>query len=123
MKEVKIHEKNLYLKNFRFRVEESDPEKDIKTIINESKKEFGKCNIFIQISKDGITGKQLSILTKKYRSDQDEKKSNICFYNFGKTYILNKTFIDSGYSVLGKNIAHEAINAFKSDLLSSRFFC
>ena len=49
-----------------------------------------------------------------------EKKYNII--NKGRTIILNKCFQNTGYTVYGENIAHEAINKFAADDGSRYFF-
>ena len=77
-------------------------------------------NVFIKVQNQGLDSNQMSLLTKKYSAD-DSNTSGVNFYNFGKCYILNKTFFDSDYSVFGNNIAHEAINIFKTDA-GNRYF-
>ncbi len=106
--------KSIYLSGVSF-----DDSIDIIAIINEIKNKtafFFKDNtiinnVFIRITEGGISKEQLTTLSKKYCKET----TDIHFYNFGKTYILNKTFFDSDYSVFENNIAHEAINAFETD--------
>ena len=43
------------------------------------------------------------------------KPSWLYFWNFGKTYIMNKTFFNNSYSTFKKNIPHEVINLFSTD--------
>lgn len=43
------------------------------------------------------------------------KPSWLYFWNFGKTYIMNKTFFNNRYSTFKKNIPHEVINLFSTD--------
>lgn len=43
------------------------------------------------------------------------KEQNYNIINKGRTIILNKCFQDTGYTIYGENIAHEAINKFAAD--------
>ena len=115
-KEIYYDQKScsLYLKNSTFDTD-SSPEDNICNFIDSLKNNANIINnLFILLAKNGITPAQLSDLSKKYSPDS-KKDTYIYFWNFGTTYILNKTFFDSGYSVFENNIAHEAINAFKAD--------
>lgn len=47
--------------------------------------------------------------------DELMKNNNTRVWNFGKTFILNKCFMDSGFTLYGNNIPHEAINKFEAD--------
>lgn len=54
--------------------------------------------------------------------DELMKNSNTRVWNFGKTFILNKCFMDSGFTLYGNNIPHEAINKFEADNKKRYFF-
>lgn len=91
--------------------------KEAKSFIDGIKDAFGEKikDIFLHINdlKKDITATQFSAFVTKY--DDQKITSGATFYNFGRTYISNKTFFDSGYSLFGDNIAHEAINCFMTD--------
>lgn len=50
------------------------------------------------------------------------KEQKYSIINKGRTIILNKCFQNTGYTIYGENIAHEAINKFVSDDGSRYFF-
>lgn len=47
---------------------------------------------------------------------------NVTVVNYGRTYILNKCFMGTKYTLFGNNVSHEAINKFKADNGERYFF-
>ena len=50
------------------------------------------------------------------------KERKFIVVNYGKTYILNKCFMGTKYTLFGNNISHEAINKFEADDGKRYFF-
>lgn len=71
------------------------------------------------INSDDNTKAAIDLLSTQYMAKQGDEDgddgSSATFMNFGRTYVLNKCFIDSRYTMFGNNISHETINCFKTD--------